>query len=118
MGGRKERLAPGTKEEFHSPQFDRYLFYTYNISVYISWDEAKNEWLKANRHICFEQIVEIIGTGNFLGPENNPARAGQYRIIARINGYPYAVPLVIDDEGNWLLKTAYPDRKLKRREWQ
>lgn len=33
----------------------------------------------------------------------------------RLNDYPYAVPFVIDDEGNWFLKTAYPDRKLKGR---
>ena len=42
-------------------------------------------------------------------------RAGQQRIILRLNDYPYVVPFVIDDEGNWFLKTAYPDRKLKGR---
>lgn len=83
--------------------------------MYISWDEAKNEWLKSNRCICFEQIVEKIATGDFVGPENNPARVGQLRIIVRLNDYPYAVPLVTDHEGNWFLKTAYPDRKLKGR---
>ena len=31
------------------------------------------------------------------------------------NEYPYAVPCVIDDAGNWFLKTAYPCRKLKGR---
>ena len=83
--------------------------------MYINWDEAKNEWLKTNRHICFEQIVEKIKTGDFLGPEINPARLGQYRIIVYINDYQYAVPFVIDNEGNWFLKTAYPNRKLKGR---
>ena len=83
--------------------------------MYINWDEAKNEWLKTNRHICFEQIVEKLSNGDFIGPEINPARDGQYRIIVYINEYPYAVPCVIDDEGNCFLKTAYPCRKLKGR---
>ena len=83
--------------------------------MYINWDVAKNEWLKQARHICFEQIVEKIATGDFVGPEDNPARVGQYRIMVKINGYPYSVPFVIEDDGGWFLKTAYPDRKLKGR---
>ena len=28
-------------------------------------------------------------------------------------GYPFVVPLVIDKNGNWFLKTIYPSRKEK-----
>lgn len=45
--------------------------------------------------------MEKLSNGDFIGPEINPARDGQYRIIVYINEYPYAVPCVIDDAGNW-----------------
>lgn len=81
----------------------------------IEWGDAKNEWLKATRSICFEQVKAEIEAGRFIGPEVNPARLGQKRIIVCINDYPYAVPFVESADGSWFLKTAYPCRKLKGR---
>jgi hypothetical protein len=60
-------------------------------------------------------VLEKILAGDFYGPEQNPARDKQYRIIVLLDAYPYVVPMVIDDEGNWFLKTIYPSRKEKRR---
>lgn len=86
-----------------------------NINVQIEWGNDKNEWLKANRSICFEQVKAEIEAGRFIGPEENPARLGQKRVVVHINGYPYAVPFVVEPDGSWFLKTAYPCRKMKGR---
>lgn len=60
-------------------------------------------------------VLEKIRDGGFVGPEQNPSRENQYRIIVRFNGHPYVVPLVIDENGDWFLKTVYPSRKEKER---
>lgn len=86
-----------------------------NRYVQIGWGNDKNDWLKANRGICFEQVKAEIRAGRFIGPEENPARPGQKRVVVHINGYPYAVPFVMDSDGGWFLKTAYPCRKMKGR---
>jgi uncharacterized DUF497 family protein len=33
---------------------------------YIRWDENKNEWLKRERGVCFEQIVVLFEHDNVL----------------------------------------------------
>ena len=81
----------------------------------INWDTSKNMKLLETRKVCFEMVVEKILEGDFLGPEENPARPKQYRIIVWFDDYPYVVPLVMDDDHNWFPKTIYPSRKEKRR---
>ena len=95
--------------------FDVYIWNHYNINMKISWNDDKNRKLKAERHICFEQVAEEIAENRFVGPEDNPAREGQLRIVVKVNGYPYVVPFVVEADGGWFLKTAYPDRKQKGR---
>jgi len=72
---------------------------------------GKNKILIQSRGVSFETVLERILSQDFLGPEENPSRPGQYRIVLEINGYPHVVPLVIDNKGNWFLKTIYPSRK-------
>lgn len=81
----------------------------------IKWNEEKNELLKRTRGICFEQVVEAVAHDQYIGPENNPSREGQKRIVVKINDYPCVVPLVIEENGDWFLKTIYPSRKMKER---
>lgn len=81
----------------------------------IRWSREKDELLRSTRHVSFEQVVELIERQEFIGPEENPARGGQKRIIVRIDGYPCVVPFVETDDGGWFLKTIYPCRKLKGR---
>lgn len=81
----------------------------------IEWSEEKNELLKRTRGISFEQVKAEIEKGAFIGPEKNPARDGQERVIVQINGYPCVVPFVTMENGGWFLKTAYPCRKMKER---
>lgn len=80
----------------------------------IEWGCEKNEWLKENRHICFEQVEVEILAGRNTEPEINPAHPQQFVTVVKINGYPYSVPFVLTEDG-WFLKTAYPNRKMKGR---
>lgn len=81
----------------------------------IKWNKEKNELLKATRNISFEQVVEEIKNNRFIGPEDNPTRKNQKRIIIKIENYPCIVPFVIEENGDWFLKTVYPCRKMKGR---
>jgi hypothetical protein len=81
----------------------------------IEWNQDKNNLLKESRGVSFEQVEEEILKGDFIGPENHPARENQMRIIVKLNGYPCVIPLVIEDDGTWFLKTIYPSRKMKER---
>lgn len=81
----------------------------------LKWSEEKNNLLKETRGICFEQVEEEIAEGRFIGPEENPSRAGQLRLVVVLDGYPYCVPFVVEDNGDWFLKTVYPSRKMKER---
>lgn len=96
--------------------FDKTRKYIYNVNmIKCRWNEEKNELLKASRGISFEQVVEEIEAGRFIGPEENPAREGQQRIVTVIDNYPCVVPFVVENDGTWFLKTIYPCRKMKRR---
>jgi hypothetical protein len=81
----------------------------------VRWNSEKNSLLLETRNLCFEMVLEKIMQGDFIGPEMNPARDNQYRIIVLFDDYPYIVPLVIDKDNNWYLKTIYPSRKEKGR---
>lgn len=87
----------------------------YHINIRIEWNQDKNNLLKETRGVSFEQVEEEILKGDFIGPEKNPARENQMRIIVKLNGYPCVIPLIIEDDGTWFLKTIYPSRKMKER---
>ncbi len=87
----------------------------YRISMEIEWNCEKNRLLKETRNVSFEEVLAEIKAGRFAGPEKNPAREGQKRIIVSLHGYPFAVPFVETENGGWFLKTIYPCRKLKGR---
>jgi hypothetical protein len=55
-----------------------------------------------------------IAADRFLGPEDNPSRPGQKRIIVKLRDYPHVVPLVIGENGDWFLKTIIPSRKIRK----
>lgn len=80
---------------------------------YFAWDEAKNEKLKAERGIGFEDILFHIERGDVLDilEHTNPARyAGQRIFVVRRDDYVYLVPFVEDDRLVFL-KTIIPSRK-------
>ena len=81
------------------------------------WDEDKNEWLKINRDVCFEQIVVLIEQSDLLDVIDNPNQGkypGKKVAIARINDYAYLVPYEQNGE-EIVLKTIIPSRKATRK---
>jgi hypothetical protein len=81
---------------------------------YLNWNNQKNEILKAERGICFEEIAYLIESGQILGIEENPGRPNQKIYILEIEGYAIVVPFV-EKENEIFLKTAFPSRKYTKR---
>jgi uncharacterized DUF497 family protein len=80
---------------------------------YFSWNNEKNERLKAERNISFEEVVFYIERGQLLDIVEHPNQekyAGQRMFIVNINDYAYLVPFV-EAEGEVFLKTIIPSRK-------
>jgi uncharacterized DUF497 family protein len=80
---------------------------------YFTWDDAKNERLKAERGIGFEEVVLLIERGHVLDILEHPNQEryeGQRIFVVRREEYVYLVPFV---EGETLvfLKTIIPSRK-------
>lgn len=83
---------------------------------YYKWDFKKNEKLKVERGISFEQIVMHIERGDILDLVDHPNQKkypGQQIIVVEINEYAYLVPFVESSEGKFL-KTIIPSRKATR----
>ena len=84
---------------------------------YFDWDDAKNEKLKAERGIGFEEIVFLIERGNLLDilEHPQPERYGGQRIFVVLrDDYVYLVPFV-ENERTVFFKTIIPSRKATRR---
>jgi len=81
---------------------------------YLSWNSDKNEILKRERGISFEEIAFLIESGHIIGIEKNPERPNQNIYILEIENYAYIVPFVKNDK-EIFLKTAFPSRKYTKR---
>ena len=83
---------------------------------YYKWDFQKNEKLKVERGISFEQIVMHIERGDVLDLVEHPNQEkypGQQIIVIEINEYAYLVPFIESSVGKFL-KTVIPSRKATR----
>jgi uncharacterized DUF497 family protein len=77
------------------------------------WDNEKNELLKKNRGVCFEQVVLLIERGEVLDTIEHPNQErypGQKIAVVMIDTYAYLVPYVENNE-EIFLKTIIPSRK-------
>jgi uncharacterized DUF497 family protein len=80
---------------------------------YFSWDPDKNEKLKAERHISFEEIIFYIEQGlvlDILEHPNKEKYPNQQIFVVRVEDYVYLVPFV-EEENRIYLKTIIPSRK-------
>ena len=77
---------------------------------YLNWSSEKNEVLKNERGISFEEIAYLIQSGKILGIEENPGRSNQKMYILEIENYAVIVPFV-EKNNEIFLKTAFPSRK-------
>jgi len=84
---------------------------------YFDWDKKKNDWLKEERGICFEDILQALDEGKELDRISHPNKKhypNQKQIIVNLNSYAYIVPFV-EDEEKVFLKTIIPSRKMTKK---
>jgi hypothetical protein len=80
------------------------------------WGHEKNETLKIERSISFEEVVLAIEADGLLdelrhpNPEKYP---NQSVFVVALDGYVYLVPYV-DEPDYYFLKTVIPSRKATR----
>jgi uncharacterized DUF497 family protein len=80
---------------------------------YFYWSEEKNELLKKERQVSFEDVVFYIEQGFLLDVLEHPNQEkykGQKIFVVQIEDYVYLVPFIEDDH-DVFLKTIIPSRK-------
>ena len=85
----------------------------YNIDVRYDWNPEKNEEIKKDRNISFEQIVFHLSQGDIWKTADHPDQKkypGQKIYFVIVEDYIYVVPFVTEDEYVFL-KTVIPSRK-------
>lgn len=83
---------------------------------YFDWNEDKNELLRQERGISFEQIIFWIMNGGLLDTIRHPNQErypNQQIFIVNVEQYAYLVPF-IEDEQTIFLKTIIPSRKMTK----
>jgi hypothetical protein len=80
------------------------------------WPQDKNELLKTERGISFEEITVAVEAGALLDlvPHPNPKKYPRQEVmVVEVSGYAYLVPFV-DEDDHFFLKTIIPSRKATR----
>ncbi len=80
---------------------------------YFDWSDEKNELLKKERGVSFEQVELAIASGDLLDRVKHPNPAKYPRqnvLLVKIDDYVYSVPYVEDNESIFL-KTIIPNSK-------
>ena len=80
------------------------------------WDDEKNEWLRENRGIAFEDVIYHVTRGDLLDTIEHPNQnryPGQRIFVVNVDGYVFLVPFVEDDD-TIFLKTIIPSRRMTR----
>ncbi len=91
------------------------LSYTERVKPF-RWNKEKNEKLKTERGISFEEIVlaiELGGLRDILVHPNQRRYPGQLILVIVFRDYAYLVPSV-EENTYYFLKTIIPSRKATR----
>jgi len=83
---------------------------------YYQWDQEKNERLKAERGVSFDQVVMHMKRADVLDVYEHPNQKkypNQQILVVKIEDYVYLVPFV-ESKGGRFLKTIMPSRKATR----
>lgn len=81
-----------------------------------SWDPHKDEWLRRNRGLSFDDVVYHLEHGDLLDDilhPNQVSHPGERLYIIRIGNYAYEVPFYRAGNSERFI-TAYPSRKYTR----
>jgi uncharacterized DUF497 family protein len=90
--------------------------YNWNMKIF-SWNEEKNDQLKTERQVSFEEVVLYIELGFLLDVLEHPNQEkykGQKVFVVQIDEYVYLVPFV-ETADQVFLKTIIPSRKATRK---
>jgi uncharacterized DUF497 family protein len=82
-----------------------------------AWNKEKNQLLKAERDVSFEEVVVHIAAGDLLDivEQPNPEKyEGQRMFIVKLREYVWLVPFVETDD-EIFLKTIIPSRKATKK---
>ncbi|MFO7558263.1 MAG: toxin [Desulfobacterales bacterium] len=81
------------------------------------WNSEKNEWVKRERNISFEQAIFHLSQGDVWRTADHPDQKnypGRKIYFVVIDGYIYLVPYIIEKEYIFL-KTIIPSREATKR---
>lgn len=84
---------------------------------YFDWNNDKNDLLKKERNISFDEVVYWITNGGLsevIKNPNNRKYSKQFVFILVIDDYVYYVPFV-EDEEKYFLKIICPSRKATKK---
>lgn len=83
-----------------------------NIKYDFEWNDYKNEILKSERSITFEDVVLAINNWFLLDVVNNQSSNHKWQLcfVVNINNYAYVIPF-INEWNKVFLKTIFPDRR-------
>lgn len=79
----------------------------------LSWNSEKNQRLRNERGVSFEEVVLHIERGDLLDVLEHPNQEkypGQRVFVVNMDNYAYLVPFV-ESENEVFLKTIIPSRK-------
>lgn len=88
-----------------------------SVVKYFDWNEEKNELLKLERDVSFEDVVVAWEAGDLLDIVKHSNRSkypNQKVAVVNIRNYAYLVPF-IEDEQKIFLKTIIPSRKATKK---
>jgi len=83
----------------------------------LNWNSEKNELLRSERAICFEDIVFYIDKGFLVDDVKHPNQEkypGQRMLVVNIEEYIHLVPYVESDT-ELFMKTIIPSRKATKK---
>ncbi|OGK66569.1 toxin [Candidatus Roizmanbacteria bacterium RIFOXYB2_FULL_41_10] len=84
---------------------------------YFDWSQEKNEQLKKEREISFEEVLIALSENRLLDileHRDQKKYPGQRIMVININDYIFLVPF-IEDENKIFLKTIIPSRKATKK---
>lgn len=84
---------------------------------YFSWNQEKNNLLRDERQVSFEDVVFYIDQGFLLDILEHPNQnryKGQKIFVVQMDDYVYLVPFMEDDR-EIFLKTIIPSRKATKK---
>lgn len=91
------------------------LFYNVNVKPF-RWSAEKNERLKSEHAVCFEEVVLAIEEGGLMDIVVHPNQRrypGQVVLVVAYRDYVFLVPS-IEESTHYFLKTIIPSRKATR----